>query len=53
MSFEVFQTFDKEAIDNSINKSDYLKTYNHQGAKLNNFDQNTEFILKNVTTIIK
>ena len=44
MSLEVFQILDNEPIDNSINKEDFLKIYNQQGAQLNQSDQTIEFI---------
>ena len=47
MSLENFQVIDKEAIDSSIMKSDFLKTYNQQAANLIDFDQTNEFIIEN------
>ena len=44
MSLEDFQSLDYEPSDNSINKTDFLKVYYQQGAKLNNPDQKVEFI---------
>ena len=44
MSLKDFQLIDKESIDNSINKRDYLKVYHQQGANLNDSNQNVEFI---------
>ena len=43
MSLEDFQLLDNEPFDNSIIKRDFLKIY-HQGAQLNQSDQNIEFI---------
>ena len=42
-SLENFQLIDKESIDNSIVKGDFLKIYQQQGANLNDPDQNVEF----------
>ena len=44
MSLKYFQLIDNEPIDNSINKRDFLKKYQQQGADLNDSDQNVEFI---------
>ena len=44
MSLEDFQLLDKEPIDNSIIKRDFIKVYHQQGAQLNDPDQNIEFI---------
>ena len=44
MSLQDFQLFDREPIDNSIIKRDYLKVYHQQGANLNDSDQNVAFI---------
>ena len=44
MSLEDFQLLDNEPIDNSIVKRDYTKVYHHQGANLNDSNQNVEFI---------
>ena len=44
MSLEDFQLIDNEPIDNSIVKKDYAKVYHHQGANLNDSNQNVEFI---------
>ena len=44
MSLEDFQLIDNEHIDNSIVKRDYTKIYHNQGASLNDFNQNVEFI---------
>ena len=44
MSLEDFQLIDKEPIDNSIIKRDFIKVYHQQGAQLNDPDQNIEFI---------
>ena len=44
MSLEHFQLIDNEPIDNSIVKRDYTKVYHHQGANLNDSNQNVEFI---------
>ena len=44
MSLEFFQLLDKEPIDNSIRKRDFLKVYHQQGAQLNQSDQNIDFI---------
>ena len=44
MSLEDFQSIDKEPIDNSIIKRDYLKIYHQEGALLNDPDENVEFI---------
>ena len=44
MSLEDFQIFDNEAIDNSIIKRDFIEVYHQQGAKLNDPDENLEFI---------
>ena len=42
MSLGDFQLLDKEPIDNSIIKRDFLKVYRQQGAQLNQSDQNIE-----------
>ena len=44
MSLEDFQLLDNEPFDNSIIKRDFLKIYHQQGARLNQSDQNVEFI---------
>ena len=44
MSLEDFKLMDNEPIDNSIVKRDYTKVYHHQGANLNESNQNVEFI---------
>ena len=44
MSLEDFQLLDNEPIDNSIIQRDFTKIYQQQGAQLNQFDQNIEFI---------
>ena len=44
MSLEDFHLLDNEPIDNSIKKRDFSKVYHHQGAQLNQSDQNVEFI---------
>ena len=44
MSLEVFQLINKEPVDNSIIKRDYIKIYHQQGSVLNDPDQNVEFI---------
>ena len=43
MSLDDFQLLDKEPFDNSITKRDFTKIYHHQGAQLNQSDQNIEF----------
>ena len=53
MSLEDFQLLDNEPFDNSIIKKDFLKVYHQQGAQLNNADQNCEFFLVKIITIIK
>ena len=47
-----FQILDIEPLDNSIIKRDYLKFYYQQGAKLNDSDQNVEFVFGEKKTII-
>ena len=44
MSLEDFQLLDNEPIDDSIKKSVFLKVHHHQGAQLNQSDQNNNFI---------
>ena len=44
MSLEDSQLLDKEPIDNSIEKRDFLEIYHHQGAQLNQSDQKIEFV---------
>ena len=44
MSFEEFQLLDDEPSDNSIIKRDFTKVYHQQGARLNQSDQNIEFV---------
>ena len=44
MSLEDFQVIDIEPIDNSTLKRDFLKVYHKQGAKLNQSDQNIDFL---------
>ena len=44
MSLEDFQLIDDFSVDNSIVKRDYTKVYHHQGANLNDSNQNVEFI---------
>ena len=44
MSLEDFQLLDKEPIDKSVTKRDFLKFYHQQGAQLNQSVQNLEFI---------
>ena len=44
MSLEDFQLIENEPIDNSIVKKDYTIVYHHQGANLNDSNQNVEFI---------
>ena len=44
MSLEVFQLLDNEPFDTSIIKRDSTKIYHQQGAKLNQSDQNIEFV---------
>ena len=44
MSLEDFQLLDKEPIDNSIVKIDFLNIYHQQGAELNYSNQNIDFI---------
>ena len=44
MSLQDFHLIVNEAIDNSIMKGDFLKTYYQQAANLNDSDQNIEFI---------
>ena len=44
MSLEDFQLLDNEPFDNSIIKRDFIKIYHQQGARLNEPDQNIEFI---------
>ena len=39
-----FHLIDKEIIDNSIIKRDFLKIYHQQAANLNDSDQNIDFI---------
>ena len=53
MSLEDFQLIDNCQIDNSIVKRDYTKVYHHQGANLNNSNQNVEFIIGKITIIIR
>ena len=43
MSLEDYQLLDSEPIDNSNVKRDLLKFHHHQGANLNDPDQNVEF----------
>ena len=38
MSLEDFQLVDKESIDTSVNKRDFLKVYHQQGAQLSQSD---------------
>ena len=42
MSLGDFKLIDNEPIDNSIVKIDYTKVYHHQGANLNDPNQNIE-----------
>jgi len=44
VSFEDFQIIDNEAIDKSVLKRDFLKTYQQQASNLNDSDQKIEFI---------
>ena len=44
MSLEDFQLIDKEPIDDSIKKGDFLKIYHQHGAISNDPDQNVEFV---------
>ena len=44
MSLENFKLLHNEAIDSSIVKRDFLKTYHQQATNLNDSDRNTEFI---------
>ena len=44
MSLEAFQLLDNEQFNNSIIKRDFTKIYHHQGAQLNQSNQNIEFI---------
>ena len=44
MSLEDFQFLDKDSIDNSIVKTDFLKIYHQQGSELNYSNQNIDFI---------
>ena len=44
MNLEDFQLLDKEPLHNSIIKRDFNKIYHRQGDKLNQSDQNIEFI---------
>ena len=44
MSLEDFHLLDNEPFDNSVIKRDFLKIYHQQGARLNQSDQNVEFI---------
>ena len=44
MTLEDFQLLDNEPFDNSIIKRDFTKVYHHQGAQLNQSDQNIDFI---------
>ena len=53
MSLEDFQVIDNEAIDSSIMKSDFLKTYNQQAANLIDFDQTNEVIIEKIKSIIE
>ena len=43
MSLEVFQLLENEPFVNTIVKGEFLKTYQQQGASLNDPDQNAEF----------
>ena len=50
MGLEDFQSLDNEPFVNSIIKTGYLERYHQQGANINDFDQNVEFIFgENVT----
>ena len=42
-SLEDFQLIDKEPIDNSVIKRDFLKVCHQQGAQLNQSNQNKAF----------
>ena len=53
MSLEDFPLKDSEPIDNSIIKRDFLQSYHQQGTQLTDPNQNIEFILVKITTIIK
>ena len=44
MRLEDFQLFDNEPIDKSTIKREYTKLYHHQGANLNDSNQNVEFV---------
>ena len=44
MSLEYLQLLDNEPFDKSIIKRDFLKVYHHEGAQLNQSDQNNEII---------
>ena len=44
MSLEDFQLIDKEPIDISIIKRDFMKVYHQSGANLNDSNQNVDFI---------
>ena len=44
MSLEDFQLLDNEPFDNSVKKNFFTKIYHQKGAKLNQSDQNIEFI---------
>ena len=44
MSLEDFQLIDNEPIDNSIKKRDFMKVYQQSGAKLNDSNQNIDFL---------
>ena len=44
MSFDDLQIIDRETIDNSIIKRDFLKSFHQQAANLNDFDQKIELI---------
>ena len=44
MNLDDFQLIDKEIIDKSIMRRDFLKSYHQQAANLNDSDQNTDYI---------
>ena len=46
MGLEDFQLLDKEPIDNSILKRDFLKVYHQQKTQLNQSDQNVEILFR-------